>query len=114
MPELANSKAIYARLCLYCDSFDGNFFIGKDPEVMGLGVAAGGRYSRVNDLICFQGSGHGFKFSPVLGEVIADAMEGKETKYTKKFQWRVPSPDAVVSWDVARSVHKDRPPNAAM
>jgi hypothetical protein len=66
-------------------------------------------------LTVFKGSGHGFKFSPALGDIIADAMEGKETKYTKKFQWRQPPVDGKVSWDVARSVVEQKwPTNAAL
>lgn len=66
LPAMKDAKTVYTRLCMYCDSFDGNFFIGRDPEREGLAVAAGG-------------SGHGFKFGPVLGEIIADSLEGKQT-----------------------------------
>jgi glycine/D-amino acid oxidase-like deaminating enzyme len=34
-------------------------------------------------------SGHGFKFAPVLGEVIADAIEEKRSRFTERFAWRV-------------------------
>jgi glycine/D-amino acid oxidase-like deaminating enzyme len=33
-------------------------------------------------------SGHGFKFAPVLGEIIADAVEGRENPLLERFRWR--------------------------
>jgi sarcosine oxidase / L-pipecolate oxidase len=42
MPELLDSKLVFARLCLYEDSFDGDFIIDHDPQVEGLMVASGG------------------------------------------------------------------------
>jgi glycine/D-amino acid oxidase-like deaminating enzyme len=32
--------------------------------------------------------GHGFKFAPVLGELTADAVEGKANPLLQKFRWR--------------------------
>ena len=75
LPALADAPLVKGRLCLYCDTWDGNFWIGRDPNREGLVVAAGG-------------SGHGFKFAPVLGGVIADAIEGIDTPYTQRFAWR--------------------------
>ena len=60
---------------MYCDAFDGNFLIGHDPDRKGLVVASGG-------------SGHGFKFAPLLGEVIADAVECHPNKWGARFSWR--------------------------
>jgi glycine/D-amino acid oxidase-like deaminating enzyme len=34
------------------------------------------------------GSGHGFKFAPVLGQWIADAAEGRPNPLLAKFRWR--------------------------
>jgi glycine/D-amino acid oxidase-like deaminating enzyme len=62
-------------LCLYCDSFDGRFWMDHHPAHPGLIVASGD-------------SGHAFKFAPVLGELIADAVERKPTGATKRFAWR--------------------------
>lgn len=75
LPPLAEAQLATSKTCLYCDAFDGDFFIGLDPDRPGLAVAAGD-------------SGHGFKFAPVLGEVIADAVEGKSSRFTERFQWR--------------------------
>jgi len=63
------------RLCLYCDSFDGDFWVDRDPERPGLAVAAGG-------------SGHAFKFLPVLGELVADACEGRLDARYDRWRWR--------------------------
>jgi hypothetical protein len=63
------------RLCLYCDSWDGNLWIDHDPERPGLVVAAGD-------------SGHGFKFAPALGKLIADIVERKPSPYAQRFAWR--------------------------
>ena len=77
LPALADAPLVASKTCLYCDSFDGDFFIGRDPDRLGLYVAAGD-------------SGHGFKFAPVLGDVIADAIEDKPSRFTARFGWRVP------------------------
>jgi glycine/D-amino acid oxidase-like deaminating enzyme len=74
-PPLANAPLVYSRICLYSDTHDGNFWVAPDPEHRGLVIAAGD-------------SGHGFKFAPVLGELIADAVEGKTNRWSHKFRWR--------------------------
>jgi glycine/D-amino acid oxidase-like deaminating enzyme len=45
--------------------------------------------------------GHGFKFAPVLGEIIADAVEQKSNPLLHKFRWR-PEVRVGSSTDVAR------------
>ena len=75
LPPLADAAIVHRRLCLYCDTFDGDFWIDHDPERPGLAVAAGD-------------SGHGFKFAPVLGEVIADAIERRPNPWSERFRWR--------------------------
>jgi glycine/D-amino acid oxidase-like deaminating enzyme len=74
-PALADSPIVFTRLCFYCDTPDGNFWIAPDPDRPGLIIAAGD-------------CGHGFKFAPVLGEIIADAVEGKSNPLLEKFRWR--------------------------
>ena len=74
-PALADSPIVFTRICFYCDTPDGNFWIAADPERPGLTIAAGD-------------CGHGFKFAPVLGEIIADAVEGKSNPLLEKFRWR--------------------------
>jgi glycine/D-amino acid oxidase-like deaminating enzyme len=74
-PTLTDAPIVYSRVCMYCDTNDGHFWIAPDPERPGLIVAAGD-------------SGHGFKFAPVLGEIIADAVEGRSNPLLQKFRWR--------------------------
>jgi glycine/D-amino acid oxidase-like deaminating enzyme len=87
-PELADAPIVYTRLCMYCETHDGNFWIAPDPERKGLVIAAGD-------------CGHGFKFAPVLGEIIADAVEEKPNPILEKFRWR-PEVPIGASTDVAR------------
>lgn len=75
LPQLKDAKVVYNRLCIYCDTFDGDFLIDYVPGVKGLFIASGG-------------SGHGFKFAPILGTIIADAVENKPNKYKARFAWR--------------------------
>jgi glycine/D-amino acid oxidase-like deaminating enzyme len=77
-PALANAKIVYTRRCLYCDTLDEHFWVDRSPDRQGLTVAAGD-------------SGHGFKFAPLWGTWIADAMEGRPQP---KFRWRDISPEA--------------------
>jgi len=72
---LADAPIVYTRICLYCDTNDGHFWIAPDPARRGLIVATGD-------------SGHGFKFAPILGKIIADAVEGKSNPLLQKFRWR--------------------------
>lgn len=74
-PSLADAPIVYRRVCLYSDTWDGHFWIDRDPEHPGLVIAAGD-------------SGHGFKFAPVLGGMIADSVEEKTNAWSKKFRWR--------------------------
>jgi len=60
---------------MYCDSFDGDLWIDHDPRHEGLVVASGG-------------SGHAFKFAPVLGPLISDVLERKPNPWTDRFRWR--------------------------
>jgi len=75
MPELLDLELEKGRLCWYTDSVDNNFLIDRVPGVENVIVASGG-------------SGHGFKFLPVLGEHVVDVVEGKDTSYTRMFAWR--------------------------
>ena len=53
----------------------GQFLIDHAPERPGLFVAAGD-------------SGHAFKFTPVLGGLVADGMEGRTNPWLARFAWR--------------------------
>jgi len=88
IPSLADDPVVYTRICMYCDTNDGDFWIAPDPERPNLIVATGD-------------CGHGFKFAPVLGELIADAVEHKPNPLLKKFRWR-PEVKAGVTKEAAR------------
>jgi len=75
LPSLANAPVVVRRVCLYCDTFDGDFLIDHDPDREGLVVASGG-------------SGHAFKFAPVLGPLIADTVERRPNPWSHRFRWR--------------------------
>ncbi len=74
-PSLAEAPLAATRVCVYGDTWDEHLWIARDPEREGLTVAAGG-------------SGHGFKFAPVLGDLIADAALGVSNPFLAKFRWR--------------------------
>jgi glycine/D-amino acid oxidase-like deaminating enzyme len=84
-PALADAPIVFTRVCFYCDTNDGDFWIAPDPDRAGLTITAGD-------------CGHGFKFAPVLGGIIADAVEGK---INPKFRWR-PEVKAGVTKEAAR------------
>ena len=75
LPSLAYLRLHGSKICLYCDTWDGDFWISRDPEREGLVVSTGG-------------SGHAFKFAPVLGKLAADALEGVDNPYNSRFDWR--------------------------
>jgi glycine/D-amino acid oxidase-like deaminating enzyme len=86
-PSLADAPLAATRVCLYCDTFDGAFWIDHDPEHAGLIVAAGD-------------SGHAFKFTPVMGGIIADVVERKPNPWAVRYRWRE---NTSVSADGARA-----------
>lgn len=75
LPDLNDAPLVATRRCLYVDTPDGDFWIDRHPQQVGLTVATGD-------------SGHGFKFAPILGGLIADAVEGKPNPWLSKFRWR--------------------------
>jgi glycine/D-amino acid oxidase-like deaminating enzyme len=75
IPLLTDAPIVHTRICMYCDTNDGDFWIAPDPKRPNLIIATGD-------------CGHGFKFAPVLGEIIADAVEAKPNPILKKFRWR--------------------------
>ncbi len=74
-PALADAPIHSTRVCLYCDTFDGAFWIDHAPNHPGLIVAAGD-------------SGHAFKFTPVMGGMIADVVEEKPNPWASRYRWR--------------------------
>ncbi|MGD2157303.1 MAG: FAD-dependent oxidoreductase [Anaerolineales bacterium] len=82
MPKLSDAPIVYTRRCLYCDTFDEHFWIDRHPQTKGLIVAAGG-------------SGHAFKFAPLLGAWVGDTLEGILNPDLDRFRWREAPPDAI-------------------
>jgi sarcosine oxidase len=65
-PELANAPLVAAEVCQYENSPDGHLIIDRHPEAANVWLAGGG-------------SGHGFKLSPAVGELVAQmVLSGKE------------------------------------
>jgi glycine/D-amino acid oxidase-like deaminating enzyme len=60
-PELARAPLLSAEVCQYENSPDGNLIIDRHPEASNVWLAGGG-------------SGHGFKLSPAVGEIVAQAI----------------------------------------
>ena len=77
LPALADAPLVGRRMCMYCDSRDGDLLVDGAPTRQGLVVASGG-------------SGHAFKFAPVLGGIVADAVEGRGGRWSERFRWRRP------------------------
>ena len=67
VPWLRNRPFSQTRICWYTDTPSGDFIVDYHPNYKGLFMATGG-------------SGHGFKFLPVLGEKIVAAIEGRLTE----------------------------------
>jgi len=79
LPQLAAAKVVRTRLCLYSDTFDGDFIIDRHPQHHGLFIATGG-------------SGHAFKFGPSLGAMTADLIMGTSNRFLSRFAWRERGP----------------------
>ncbi|MGH2536606.1 MAG: FAD-dependent oxidoreductase [Candidatus Promineifilaceae bacterium] len=74
-PSLAAAPLVHTRRCLYCDTADEHFWVDHHPNRLGLVVASGG-------------SGHAFKFGPILGGLIADVVERRPNRFAARFRWR--------------------------
>ena len=67
IPALAG-RCLHAVTCLYTNTSDEHFLIDCHPQ-----------HERV--LIVSPCSGHGFKFCPVIGEIVADLIQQRSTRY---------------------------------
>ncbi|KIW17035.1 hypothetical protein PV08_04226 [Exophiala spinifera] len=76
-PELAEFGFTDFRLCWYTDSIDNDFVIDYVPG-----------YSDTL-FICSGGSGHGFKFLPILGKHVKNQLERIPDQFTDLWKWRV-------------------------
>jgi sarcosine oxidase len=64
--ETLDGRVLRGAVCLYSNTPDGHFLLGPHPAHRQVLIAGGF-------------SGHGFKFSPVIGEILADLVESGET-----------------------------------
>ncbi|KAH8820872.1 FAD dependent oxidoreductase [Xylogone sp. PMI_703] len=80
LPGLEKRQFSRSRVCWYTDTQLADFLIDYHPQYSGLFLATGG-------------SGHGYKFLPVIGEKIVDAMEGTLVDELREI-WQYPK-DAV-------------------
>lgn len=67
LPDL-NGELVAAKTCLYTNTPDEHFILGCHPHFPQVTLAAGF-------------SGHGFKFTSVMGEVLADLAESGQTSH---------------------------------
>ncbi|KAF2156376.1 FAD dependent oxidoreductase [Myriangium duriaei CBS 260.36] len=78
VPFAANKPWIRQRLCWYTETPTGDFIADYHHSMKGLFIATGG-------------SGHGFKFLPVLGRYIADCFEGIASPEVRE-RWKLNAP----------------------
>ena len=64
----ANGRLLDSAVCLYTNSPDKHFVVGRHPRLDNVFVAGGF-------------SGHGFKFAPVIGEILADLVIDSSTEH---------------------------------
>ncbi|KAL7622650.1 hypothetical protein AAE478_008163 [Parahypoxylon ruwenzoriense] len=76
-PELTPLGIFSTKLCWYTDSIDNSFVVSYVPGRPGIAVCSGG-------------SGHGFKFLPILGREVVKILEGEgpKTTYGRMWAWR--------------------------
>ncbi|KAF8867121.1 FAD dependent oxidoreductase [Acephala macrosclerotiorum] len=77
IPSLGERPFTASKICWYTDTPKGEFLISYHPEYEGLFLATGG-------------SGHGYKFLPVIGERIVDIVEGRGQgfeEFGEKWKW---------------------------
>jgi sarcosine oxidase len=67
LPALAG-RCLRAATCMYSNTPDRNFVVGRHPQCADVIVACGF-------------SGHGFKFVPVIGEILADLVIDRGTDH---------------------------------
>lgn len=75
LPDLIPLGLASTKLCWYTDSIDNSFVVDYVPSRKGV-------------FVCSGGSGHGFKFLPILGREVVKILEGKETVFRKMWKWR--------------------------
>ncbi|KAI1334501.1 FAD dependent oxidoreductase [Xylariaceae sp. FL0016] len=76
-PELTEFGIGSTKLCWYMDSIDNSFVVDFVPNRPGV-------------VVCTGGSGHGFKFLPILGREVVNILErkGSQSVYGDMWKWR--------------------------
>ena len=89
LPKFKDRPFFNSRLCWYTDTRKGDFIVDYHDELDNVFLATGG-------------SGHAFKFLPVLGKYIADGFEKKASAVQQeKWRWQ-PSQEAISKGDGSR------------
>jgi sarcosine oxidase/L-pipecolate oxidase len=90
IPSLGERPFTKSRICWYTDTPNGDFLITYHPEYEGLFLATGG-------------SGHGYKFLPIIGERIVDCVEERcPEEFKEKWAWPKERVGKVVTEDGSR------------
>jgi sarcosine oxidase len=73
---LADGRILNSVVCMYTNTPDEHFWIDRHPE-------------SPNVLVASACSGHGFKFAPVIGEIVGDLVEERRARFDlHRFRWR--------------------------
>ena len=75
MPDLEHLGLSSTKLCWYTDSIDNSFVVDRVPGRKGV-------------VVCSGGSGHGFKFLPILGREVVKILEGGKDSSVFRDMWR--------------------------
>ncbi|CAG8927367.1 unnamed protein product [Penicillium salamii] len=100
-PEFGDRPWQRMRMCWYTDTPTGDFKVDFHPTTEGLFIATGG-------------SGHAFKFLPIIGRYIADCVENKAEEVIRE-KWAVKGPihqDAKDAWK--GDSHRGGPPRRVL
>lgn len=90
VPALGDRPFTKTRICWYTDTPTGDFIVTYHPTIKGLFLATGG-------------SGHGYKFLPVLGDQVVDIVEDlPEAKFKEAWRWRGVVEGRVITNDGSR------------
>ncbi|KAG9236933.1 putative fructosyl amino acid protein [Amylocarpus encephaloides] len=90
IPWLGDRPFTQTKICWYADTPSGDFVFTYHPTYDNLFLATGG-------------SGHGFKFLPVIGDKIVDCVEGNTpVGFREKWAWRKRTVEKVVTEDGSR------------
>ncbi|KAI0155325.1 FAD dependent oxidoreductase-domain-containing protein [Xylariaceae sp. FL1272] len=74
--DLSTRPFTHTRLCWYTDTATGDWIIDYHPSYPNL-------------FICTGGSGHAFKFLPILGEKVVDCLVGQPPQaFIEKWKWK--------------------------